>query len=49
LDTTNQGENRLILEVIPNSGSNELFGLTGKMEIKIEKGQHYYELEYDLA
>jgi len=44
-----RGENRLILEVIPDSGSGDLAGLTGKMTIKIENGQHFYELEYDLA
>jgi hypothetical protein len=40
---------RLILEVVPNSGSGELSSLTGQMAIKIEGGQHYYEFEYELA
>ncbi|MCL5266562.1 MAG: DUF3224 domain-containing protein [Bacteroidetes bacterium] len=44
-----QGSDRLILEVVPNSGSGELSSLTGKMAIKIEGGQHYYEFEYELA
>lgn len=47
--TMNQGNDRLILEVVPNSGAGELSGLTGKMAIKIEDGQHSYEFEYELA
>jgi uncharacterized protein DUF3224 len=43
------GANRLILEVVPNSGLGELSGLAGKMAIKIEGGRHYYEFEYELA
>ncbi len=47
--TMDKGKDHLILEVVPDSGSDELSGLVGKMEIKIEEGQHYYEFEYDLA
>ena len=47
--TMKQGSDRLILEVVPNSGSGELSSLTGKMAIKIEGGQHFYEFEYELA
>lgn len=47
--TMKQGTDRLILEVVPNSGSGELSSLTGKMAIKIEGGQHCYEFEYELA
>jgi hypothetical protein len=43
-----QGENRLILEVVPGSGVGELAGLAGKMAISIEDGQHFYEFEYKL-
>ncbi|MCB0281253.1 MAG: DUF3224 domain-containing protein [Calditrichae bacterium] len=43
-----KGENSLKLEVVPDSGTDELVGLSGKMKIKIEEGQHFYELEYDL-
>ena len=44
----NHGSNRLILEVVPDSGTGELSGLAGKMSIKIEDRQHYYEFEYEL-
>jgi len=35
--------------VVPDSGSGELVGLAGKMEIKIVEGKHFYEFEYTLA
>lgn len=44
-----RGKDNLILEVVPDSGSGELTGLSGKMSIKIENGQHFYELDYDIA
>ena len=47
--TMNKGKDRLILEVVPDSGSGELSGLTGVMSIIIEDGQHLYEFEYELA
>lgn len=44
----NRGESRLILEVIPDSGTGELMGLTGQMQIRNENGQHFYDFEYQL-
>ena len=44
--TLNGGESRLILEVVPDSGSGELTGLVGEMAISIEDGQHYYTFEF---
>ena len=41
--------NSLLLEVIPNSGTGELTGLSGKMAIRNEDGQHYYDFEYQLT
>lgn len=41
------GENRLILEVVPDSGSGELAGLRGTMTIDIVDGQHHYALTYE--
>ncbi|MCA9991696.1 MAG: DUF3224 domain-containing protein [Anaerolineales bacterium] len=43
------GENRLVLEVVPDSGTGALAGLAGQMKIKIEGGQHTYVLDYALA
>ncbi len=47
--TMNHGKDRLILEVVPDSGTGQLSGLSGKMSIKIEDGKHFYEFEYELA
>ena len=41
-----QGQ-RLILEVIADYATGEMKGLTGKMAIKIEDGEHSYSLEYE--
>lgn len=34
--------------IIPDSGTDQLTGISGKMTIEIEKGAHNYRLEYDL-
>jgi hypothetical protein len=43
------GGQELSLTVVPDSGSGELVGLAGKMQIKIVEGKHFYEFEYTLA
>jgi hypothetical protein len=43
------GQNRLVLEVVPDSGAGQLANLAGQMTIKIEGGQHFYEFDYTLA
>jgi hypothetical protein len=43
-----KGKDRLILEVVPDSGTGELEGLSGKMAINIEDGKHFYEFEYEV-
>ena len=35
--------------IIPDSGTDELSGISGKMIIEIEQGTHNYRLEYELA
>ncbi len=45
----NSGKSRLILEVVPDSATGELTGLSGSMEIKDEDGQHVYEFDYEMA
>ncbi len=40
------GENRLILEVVPDSGTAELAGLSGQMSISKDDGEHHYAFEY---
>ncbi len=43
-----RGADRLILEVVPDSGTRELEGLSGSMSIQNEDGKHFYEFEFDL-
>jgi hypothetical protein len=47
--TMNRGTPQLSITVIPDSGTDELVGLTGKMDIKIADGKHSYEFEYSLT
>ena len=44
-----RGTPQLTVTVVPDSGTGELAGLSGKMEIKIEGGKHEYEFEYSIA
>lgn len=44
-----RGEKRLVIDVIPGSGTGELSGLRGTMGIVITEGKHEYEFEYELG
>jgi hypothetical protein len=44
----NRGTPSLNVTVVPDSGTGELAGLTGKMEIIIEGKLHKYVLDYEL-
>jgi hypothetical protein len=44
--TMTRGHGQLALTVVPDSGSGELAGLAGTMQIVIENGAHYYVFEY---
>lgn len=46
--TMNRGAPQLSVTVVPDSGTGELVGLSGKMEIKITDGNHFYEFDYVL-
>ena len=43
------GTPQLTITVVPDSGTGELKGLTGKMNITVANGKHSYDLEYSLA
>lgn len=43
-----QGEQFLMLAVVPDSGTGDLAGLSGKMSIRIEDGSHFYDFEYEI-
>jgi hypothetical protein len=47
--TLTRGEQQLSVTVVPDSGTGQLAGLTGKMGIIIADGKHSYDLEYTLA
>jgi hypothetical protein len=44
--TMNQGVPRLSVSVVPDSGTGQLTGLAGKMNILIADGKHSYDFEY---
>ena len=47
--TMTQGAPQLIINVVPDSGTGQLAGISGKMAIKIaEGGKHSYDFEYTL-
>ncbi|HEX2870436.1 MAG TPA: DUF3224 domain-containing protein [Polyangiaceae bacterium] len=45
----NRGTPTLRLEVAPDSGTGELVGLTGQMQIDIKDGKHFYTFEYSFG
>jgi hypothetical protein len=46
--TMNRGVPTQSITVVPDSGTGELVGLTGKMEIVIASGKHSYVFDYGL-
>ena len=42
------GKGDLTITVVPDSGTEALKGISGKLTIKIEDGKHLYDFEYDL-
>jgi len=46
--TMTRGAGDLNIIVIPDTGADELTGLSGKMNIIIEGGKHSYEFDYEL-
>lgn len=47
--TMTRGEPQLSVIVVPDSGTEELTGLSGRMNIIIAGGQHSYEFDYALS
>ncbi|MGC1416267.1 MAG: DUF3224 domain-containing protein [Candidatus Acidiferrum sp.] len=46
--TMDRGATHLIITVVPDSGTGQLVGLSGTMNIKIDAGKHSYDFEYAL-
>jgi hypothetical protein len=44
----NRGVSSLTITVVPDSGTGDLQGISGSLEINITDGTHYYDFEYAL-
>jgi hypothetical protein len=47
--TMNRGAPTLSINVVPHSGTGQLTGLGGSMNIIIADGKHSYEFDYSIA
>ncbi len=47
--TMNRGVPSLSIAVVPDSGTDELVGLSGTMGITVTDGKHFYDFEYTLS
>jgi len=47
--TMNRGSAQLSVTVVPDSGTGQLEGISGRMDINIADGKHSYDFEYTLA
>jgi len=45
----NRGAKQLSIVVVPDSGTGALAGLSGRMDIRVEGGKHFYDFDYVLA
>jgi len=43
-----RGAPELSITVVPDSGTGQLTGITGKLNIQIDQGKHSYDFEYTL-
>lgn len=46
--TMNRGAQQLSITIVPDSGTDELAGIAGRLLLKIADGKHFYEIEYAL-
>jgi len=44
-----RGAPYLNIVVVPDSGTEDLVGLSGTMQIIIDKGKHSYEFQYSIS
>ena len=45
----NKGDGQLAVTIVPDSGTGELAGISGTLEIENDRGRHFYTLDYELA
>jgi hypothetical protein len=43
-----RGTPHLNIDVVPDSGTGQLTGITGTMNIRISEGKHFYDFDYAL-
>jgi len=48
LSCLSRGEFKLMIAVVPDSGTGQLVGLTGTIVIVVKDGKHWYEFDYTL-
>lgn len=46
--TMDRGTPHLNIDVVPDSGTGQLTGITGRMNIRITEGKHFYDFDYAL-
>jgi hypothetical protein len=46
--TLDKGASKQSITVVPDSGTDDLIGLSGNMVIDIRNGKHFYEFEYNV-
>ncbi len=46
--TMTRGAPALTITIVPDSGTGQLRGISGKMDIKMVGGKHFYEVDYTL-
>jgi len=47
--TMTRGTPQLTIQVVPDSGTDQLIGLAGDFKITITEGKHYYEFDYSIS
>ena len=47
--TMTRGSGHLVITVVPDSGTGDLIGISGKLMIDIVDGKHFYDFEYTLG
>lgn len=45
----NEGHDALQVSIVPGSGTHELVGIRGELQIKGDAGKHHYTLTYWIA
>ena len=45
----NRGDAQLTVTIVPDSGTGDLVGISGTLEINNDEGQHSYALDYEYA